>query len=258
MAWDRPILTDSRRLPGRLARRPAGRRRGRRHVPQPPRRIGPPLHAGACRSRSRRRSAPDIAVAFDQPVSPSLAARRRRRCDRAGRIAGPSARWPPTRRHRPGAVRHHPGRPRAGPARGSRPGSSPSLPFDGICLGGLAGDETPSERDAALDVVVAAPRRRPAAALPDGPGLAGGPARGRPPRRRPVRFGPARRGSPGTARSGSRAAGSTCATSASSTTRSRSRRAARASPAGGSRGPTSPTCSGPGSCSPTVSRLVTT
>lgn len=29
-----------------------------------------------------------------------------------------------------------------------------SLPFDGICIGGLAGDETPSQRRAALDVVV--------------------------------------------------------------------------------------------------------
>ena len=29
-----------------------------------------------------------------------------------------------------------------------------ALPFDGICIGGLAGDETPVQRDAALDVVV--------------------------------------------------------------------------------------------------------
>jgi queuine tRNA-ribosyltransferase len=29
-----------------------------------------------------------------------------------------------------------------------------SLPFDGICIGGLAGDETPEQRDAALDVVI--------------------------------------------------------------------------------------------------------
>ena len=28
------------------------------------------------------------------------------------------------------------------------------LPVDGICIGGLAGDETPAQRDAALDVVV--------------------------------------------------------------------------------------------------------
>jgi queuine tRNA-ribosyltransferase len=28
------------------------------------------------------------------------------------------------------------------------------LPFDGICIGGLAGDETPAQRDAALDVAV--------------------------------------------------------------------------------------------------------
>jgi queuine tRNA-ribosyltransferase len=31
-----------------------------------------------------------------------------------------------------------------------------SLPFDGICIGGLAGDETPHERDATLDVAVPA------------------------------------------------------------------------------------------------------
>jgi queuine tRNA-ribosyltransferase len=29
-----------------------------------------------------------------------------------------------------------------------------AMPFDGICIGGLAGDETPEERDAALDVAV--------------------------------------------------------------------------------------------------------
>ena len=29
-----------------------------------------------------------------------------------------------------------------------------ALPFDGICIGGLAGDETPEERDAALDVAI--------------------------------------------------------------------------------------------------------
>jgi queuine tRNA-ribosyltransferase len=29
-----------------------------------------------------------------------------------------------------------------------------SLPFDGICIGGLAGDETPVQRDAALDVAI--------------------------------------------------------------------------------------------------------
>ena len=31
-----------------------------------------------------------------------------------------------------------------------------SLPFDGVCIGGLAGDETPEQRDATLDVAVAA------------------------------------------------------------------------------------------------------
>ena len=30
-----------------------------------------------------------------------------------------------------------------------------ALPFDGLCIGGLAGDETPQQRDAALDIAVA-------------------------------------------------------------------------------------------------------
>src|SRR6185437_4514473 len=29
-----------------------------------------------------------------------------------------------------------------------------AMPFDGLCIGGLAGDETPEQRDAALDVAV--------------------------------------------------------------------------------------------------------
>jgi len=34
-----------------------------------------------------------------------------------------------------------------------------SLPFDGICIGGLAGDETAEQRDAALDVAATTPRK---------------------------------------------------------------------------------------------------
>ena len=143
------------RLPGRVAGRPARRRRRRRDVPQPPRRLDPPASRPSTRSRSRRRSASDIAVAFDQPVPPARRrARGRRGRDRRGRIAGPSARWPPTSRPRPGAVRHHPGRARAGPARAESTRFIAALPFDGICIGGLAGDETPAQRATALDVVV--------------------------------------------------------------------------------------------------------
>ena len=66
-----------------------------------------------------------------------------------------------------------------------------SLPFDGICLGGSGRrrDAGRARRDARPGGPVA--RRRSATALPDGPRVAGRPARGGPPRRGPVRFGPA-------------------------------------------------------------------
>ncbi len=70
-----------------------------------------------------------------------------------GRIAGPSDAWKrtgdPTRRFsgssRAGWRRTCARSPRA---------SIAALPFDGLCIGGLAGDETPAQRRAALDVVV--------------------------------------------------------------------------------------------------------
>ena len=133
-----------------------------------------------------------------------------------------------------------------------------SLPFDGICLGGLAGDETPAQRDATLDLAVPAARRRSAAALPDGPRLAGGPARGRPSRRRPVRFGAAGAGRAERPAVGPGRPAEHPQPGVPWTIRPRSRTTARASPAGGSRGPIWPICSGPRSCSRTVSRLVTT
>ena len=132
------------------------------------------------------------------------------------------------------------------------------LPFDGLCIGGLAGDETPAERDAALDVAVPLladdPRPRYLMGLGSPADLLEAvhrgvdlfdsvlPGAGRPER---AAVGPGR--SPQPAQS-----------SASSTTRSRSRRAVRASSAGASRGPIWPICSGPRSSSRTGSRLVTT
>ena len=52
-----------------------------------------------------------------------------------------------------------------------------ALPFDGICIGGLAGDETRGAAPCRARRGRAAPGRRSASALPDGPGLAHGPAR---------------------------------------------------------------------------------
>ena len=62
------------------------------------------------------------------------------------------------------------------------------LPFDGINIGGLAGDETAEERNLDARRDDPAPRRRPAPALPDGARLAARPPRRRPPRHRPVRL----------------------------------------------------------------------
>ena len=65
MGWDRPDPHRLRRLPGRLARRPQRDRRRRGDVPQPPRRLAPPLHArivdrdpGGARRRRRGRVRP--------------------------------------------------------------------------------------------------------------------------------------------------------------------------------------------------------
>ncbi|MEX1170945.1 MAG: tRNA guanosine(34) transglycosylase Tgt [Chloroflexota bacterium] len=94
----------------------------------------------------------DVAVAFDQPVFPSSP--RSVVADATAR----THRWA----ERSLAVHKRPGQALFGIIQG---GLDPelraestrfiaSLPFDGICLGGLAGDETPAQRDATLDVAV--------------------------------------------------------------------------------------------------------
>jgi queuine tRNA-ribosyltransferase len=94
----------------------------------------------------------DVAVAFDQPVFPSSPrAVVAEATDRTHRWAQRSL-----------AARSRPDQAVFGVIQG---GLEPdlraestrfiaSLPFDGINIGGLAGDETPAQRDAALDVVV--------------------------------------------------------------------------------------------------------
>ena len=160
-----------RRLPGGLARRPPGRRRRRRDVPQPPRRVDPSVHPGARDRASRRRS---------DRTSRSRSTSRSTRAHRAAVVADATERthrWAERSlaAHRapgPGAVRDRPGRARAGPSRREHASSSPALPFDGICIGGLAGDETPVQRNATLDVAVPLLAARSPAALPHGPRLA--------------------------------------------------------------------------------------
>ena len=71
----------------------------------------------------------------------------------SARIAGRSARWPRTT----GRDQALFGIIQGGLEPDLRAASTrfiAALPFDGICIGGLAGDETPAQRDAALDVVI--------------------------------------------------------------------------------------------------------
>ena len=95
----------------------------------------------------------DVAVAFDQPVPPHSSSRVTVR-DAAER----THRWA----ERSLAAHTRPDQALFGIVQGGlepdlRADSTrriASLPFDGICIGGLAGDETPAERAAALDVAV--------------------------------------------------------------------------------------------------------
>src|SRR5207247_1966650 len=152
MAWDRPILTDS----GGFQVVSLGARRivdddavtFRSHLDGSTHRFTPELAIGVQEALGS-----DIAVAFDQPVFPSS--------PRAV-VADATAR---THRWAERSLAAHTRTDQAlfGIVQGGlepdlRAESSrfvASLPFDGICLGGLAGDETPTERGATIDVAVA-------------------------------------------------------------------------------------------------------
>lgn len=94
----------------------------------------------------------DIAVAFDQPVMPSAP-----RAEVAGAMAR-THRWA----ERCVAVHQRPDQALFGIIQGGvdpdlralSTGAIAALPFDGLCIGGLAGDETAEERAAAIDVAV--------------------------------------------------------------------------------------------------------
>ncbi len=151
MAWDRPILTDSGGYQvvslGDLRIVDEDGVTFRSHIDGSTHRFTPE-HAIAVQEALGS----DVAVALDQPVVPSspreivadattrthrwaersLAAHRREDQALFGIVQGgldPEFRAESTR-------------------------FIASLPFDGICLGGLAGDETPEQRDATLDLAV--------------------------------------------------------------------------------------------------------
>jgi queuine tRNA-ribosyltransferase len=151
MAWDRPILTDSGGFQvvslGDLRVVDDDGVTFRSHLDGSIHRFTPE-HAIAVQEALGA----DIAVAFDQPVSPSSPA---------------AVVLDATERTHRWAARSLAAHQRADQAifgiiqggldpalRAASTAYIASLPFDGICIGGLAGDETPAQREATLDVVV--------------------------------------------------------------------------------------------------------
>jgi len=151
MAWDRPILTDSGGFQvvslGDLRVVDDDGVTFRSHLDGSIHRFTPE-HSIAVQEAL----GPDIAVAFDQPVAPSSP--REVVADATDR----THRWA----ERSLTAHHRPDQALFGVVQGGldpelRAASTrfiASLPFDGINIGGLAGDETPEERGAALDVAI--------------------------------------------------------------------------------------------------------
>ena len=151
MAWDRPILTDSGGFQvvslGDLRVVDDDGVTFRSHLDGSTHRFTPE-HAIAVQEALGS----DVAVAFDQPVFPSSER------DVVAEATARTHRWA----ERSLAAHQRPDQALFGIVQG---GLEPDLraesarfiaglPFDGICLGGLAGDETPDQRAAAIDVAV--------------------------------------------------------------------------------------------------------
>ncbi len=151
MAWDRPILTDSGGFQvvslGDLRIVDDDGVTFRSHLDGSTHRFTPEHAIGVQEALGS-----DVAVAFDQPVVPSSP--REVVADATTR----THRWA----ERSLAAHTRPDQALFGIVQGGldpelRAESTEfiaSLPFDGICLGGLAGDETPEQRDATLDIAV--------------------------------------------------------------------------------------------------------
>ena len=153
MAWERPILTDSGGFQvvslGDLRIVDDDGVTFRSHLDGSLHRFTPE-HSMAVQEALGA----DVAVAFDQPVSPSSASEV---------VADATSR---THRWAERSLAAHGREDQAlfgivqgGLDRVLRMESArfiASLPFDGICIGGLAGDETAAEREAAVDVAVSA------------------------------------------------------------------------------------------------------
>ena len=153
MAWDRPILTDSGGFQvvslGELRKIEEDGVTFQSHIDGSYHRFTPE-HSIAVQEALGA----DIAVAFDQPVTPASTGLKA-----LAEATGRSDRW---------AARSLAAHTRADQAifgiiqggldpdlRGESTRIVTGLPFDGICIGGLAGDETPAQREVTLELVVA-------------------------------------------------------------------------------------------------------
>jgi queuine tRNA-ribosyltransferase len=152
MAWDGPILTDSGGFQvvslGELRKIDEDGVTFQSHIDGSYHRFTPE-HSIAVQEALGS----DIAVAFDQPVPPASTSP-----DAVADATARSNRW---------AVRSFDAHTRPDQAlfgiiqggldpdlRGESTKAVAALPFDGLCIGGLAGDETPAQREATLDLVV--------------------------------------------------------------------------------------------------------
>jgi queuine tRNA-ribosyltransferase len=152
MAWDRPILTDSGGFQvvslGELRKIDDDGVTFQSHLDGSFHRFTPELSIAVQEALGA-----DIAVAFDQPVPPASSTR-----EAVAEAAARTHRWA----ERSLEAHTRPDQALFGIVQGGldvdlRAESTAlvtSLPFDGICIGGLAGDETAAEREAALDVTV--------------------------------------------------------------------------------------------------------
>jgi queuine tRNA-ribosyltransferase len=152
MAWDRPILTDSGGFQvvslGELRKIDDDGVTFQSHLDGSYHRFTPELSIEVQEALGA-----DVAVAFDQPVPPAS--------------TSPSALEEASVRSNRWAARSLAAHSRADQAvfgivqggldpvlRAESTRVVADLPFDGICIGGLAGDETPAQREATLEVVV--------------------------------------------------------------------------------------------------------
>jgi queuine tRNA-ribosyltransferase len=152
MAWDRPILTDSGGFQvvslGELRKIDEGGVTFQSHLDGSYHRFTPELSIAVQEALGA-----DIAVAFDQPVTPASTGLKY-----LAEATGRSNRWA----ERSLTAHTRPDQAIFGIIQGGldselRAESTrvvAGLPFDGICIGGLAGDETPAQREVTLELVV--------------------------------------------------------------------------------------------------------